>query len=134
MLPFAVRKSLYKGYQRVVTRMVGCVFCRIIARQAKATILYEDDQCVAFEDVHPQAPVHFLVIPRKHITSLNAGLSGEELLLGHLLQVASRLAKEKGIDGTGFRAVINTNAEAGQTVFHLHVHILGGRIMRWPPG
>lgn len=114
--------------------MVGCVFCRIAAHQSKATILYEDDQCVAFEDIHPQAPVHFLVIPRKHITSLNAELAGEELLLGHLLQVAARLAEEKGIDGTGFRAVINTNAEAGQTVFHLHVHILGGRIMRWPPG
>jgi histidine triad (HIT) family protein len=134
MLPFAVRKLLYQGYQKVVTGMLGCVFCRIAARQAGATILYEDEQCVAFEDIHPQAPVHFLVIPRKHITSLNAELGGEEPLLGHLLQVASRIAKEKGIDGTGFRAVINTNAEAGQTVFHLHVHILGGRIMRWPPG
>jgi histidine triad (HIT) family protein len=134
MLPFAVRKILYLAYQRMVTGMLGCVFCRIAARQAKATILYEDDECVAFEDVHPQAPVHFLVIPRKHITSLNAELAGEEPLLGHLLQVAARTARDKGIDGTGFRAVINTNAEAGQTVFHLHVHILGGRIMRWPPG
>jgi histidine triad (HIT) family protein len=134
MLPFAVRKFLYQVYQRAVTGMLGCVFCRIAARQAGATVLYEDEQCVAFEDIHPQAPVHFLVIPRKHITSLNAELAGEEPLLGHLLQVASRLAKEKGIDGTGYRAVINTNAGAGQTVFHVHVHILGGRTMRWPPG
>ncbi len=134
MLPFGVRKFLYYGYQRVVTRMLGCVFCRIAARQAKATILYEDELCVAFEDIHPQAPVHFLVIPRKHIISLNAELAGEDPLVGHLLRVAARIAKEKGIDGTGFRAVINTNAEAGQTVFHLHVHILGGRVMRWPPG
>jgi histidine triad (HIT) family protein len=114
--------------------MFGCAFCRIAAGRSNATILYEDDQCVAFEDIHPQAPVHVLVIPRKHITSLNAELTGEELLLGHLLQVGVRMAAEKGIAYKGFRIVVNTNAEAGQTVFHLHLHILGGRIMRWPPG
>jgi histidine triad (HIT) family protein len=134
MLPFSARKYFYYGYQRVMTRMFGCAFCRIAAGQSNATILYEDDQCVAFEDIHPQAPVHVLVIPRKHIASLNAELTGEELLLGHLLQVGVRMAAEKGIAHKGFRIVVNTNAEAGQTVFHLHLHILGGRIMRWPPG
>jgi histidine triad (HIT) family protein len=134
MLPFAAGKYLYYGYQRVMTRMFGCAFCRIAAGQSNAAILYEDDQCVAFEDIHPQAPVHVLVIPRKHIASLDADLAGEELLLGHLVQVGVRMAEEKGISHEGFRIVINTNAEAGQTVFHLHLHILGGRTMRWPPG
>jgi len=86
------------------------------------------------QDIRPQAPVHFLVIPRRHITSLNDDLLNEEPLLGHLLSVAGRIAREKGIDGTGFRSVINTNADGGQTVYHLHVHVMGGRRMGWPPG
>lgn len=114
--------------------MFGCAFCRIAAGQSNATILYADDQCVAFDDIHPQAPVHVLVIPRRHIASLNADLAGEEGLLGHLMQVGVRVAEGKEISQKGFRIVINTNAEAGQTVFHLHLHILGGRVMRWPPG
>jgi len=114
--------------------MSGCIFCQVAAREKPAKILYEDGQCLVFEDIHPQAPVHLLVIPRKHIRSLNEDLDGDQALLGHLLTVAGRMAKEQGIDSTGFRTVINTNAEAGQTVFHLHVHILGGRILHWPPG
>lgn len=114
--------------------MSGCIFCRIAAREAPATILYEDEHCVAFRDTDPKAPVHFLVIPRKHITSLNDDLENDKLLLGHLLTVAARTAKEQGIDGRGYRTLINTNAEAGQSIFHLHVHVLGGRILRWPPG
>lgn len=113
--------------------MFGCIFCQVIAREKPATIYYEDERCVAFQDVNPKAPVHLLVVPRKHIASLNEEVQ-DEALLGHLLSVASKLARQKGIDGSGFRVVINTNAEAGQTVFHLHVHVLGGRIMRWPPG
>ncbi|PYV19836.1 MAG: histidine triad nucleotide-binding protein [Acidobacteria bacterium] len=113
--------------------MSGCVFCRIAAREVPATIYYEDDSCLAFQDAAPKAPVHVLVIPRRHIVSLNEGID-DERLLGHLLAVAVRMAREKGIDGTGYRTVINTNAEAGQTVFHLHVHVMGGRVMRWPPG
>jgi len=114
--------------------MFGCIFCQVAAHEKPAKILYEDSQCLVFEDIHPKAPVHLLVIPRKHIRSLNEDLDNDKALLGHLLTVAGRMAKEQGIDSTGFRTVINTNAEAGQTVFHLHVHILGGRILHWPPG
>lgn len=89
---------------------------------------------MVFQDIHPKAPVHMLVIPRKHITSLNDAQEEDQALLGHMLTVAGRMAREQGIDGTGYRTVINTNAEAGQTVFHLHIHILGGRILHWPPG
>ena len=113
--------------------MLGCIFCQVAARQKPATILHEDDLCVVIQDINPKAPVHLLVIPRKHIPSLNEE-SLDENLLGHLLAVAAKMAKERGIDGTGFRTVINTNAEAGQTVFHLHLHVLGGRILGWPPG
>ena len=99
-----------------------------------AKILFEDEQCVVFQDLNPKAPVHLLVIPRKHITSLNDDLDEDKELLGHMMTVVGRMAKERGVDGTGYRTVINTNAEAGQSVFHLHIHILGGRIFRWPPG
>ncbi len=114
--------------------MTGCIFCQIISRQKPARILYEDEQCIAIQDISPKAPVHFLVIPRKHIISLNDNLDDDKVLLGHLITVAARMAKEQGIDGPGYRAVINTNAEGGQTVFHLHIHVLGGRILHWPPG
>lgn len=133
MIPFALKKLVFYAYKKGMMRMLGCIFCQIIDRRKPATIYYEDDQCITFQDTNPKAPVHLLVVPRKHISSLNDG-KGEEQLLGHLLTVAARAAKEKGIDGTGYRTVINTNAEAGQTVFHLHVHVLGGRILRWPPG
>ncbi len=113
--------------------MLGCIFCQVAAGQKPATIFHEDDRCVVFQDINPKAPVHLLVIPRKHISSLNEE-NLDENLLGHLLAVAAKMAREKGIDGSGFRTVINTNAEAGQTVFHLHLHVLGGRILRWPPG
>jgi histidine triad (HIT) family protein len=134
MLPFAVKKLVYYGYKKGMMKMFGCIFCQIVAREKSAKILYEDDRCVAFEDVNPKTPVHLLVVPRKHVRSLNENLAEDEPLLGHLLTVAARMAKAKGVDGTGYRIVINTNAEAGQTVFHLHLHIMGGRIMRWPPG
>jgi histidine triad (HIT) family protein len=96
--------------------------------------LYEDEDCLVFRDIRPQAPIHLLVIPHKHITSLNDDLEDDKELLGHMMAVAGRMAKEQGIDGSGYRTVINTNAEAGQTVYHLHIHILGGRRFRWPPG
>ena len=134
MLPFAVRKLVYYGSKKGMMRMFGCVFCQIAARETPSKILYEDEQCIAFQDINPKAPVHFLVVPRKHIPSLNENTAENEAILGHLLSVASHMAKETGIDGTGYRTVINTNAEAGQTVFHLHLHVMGGRIMRWPPG
>ena len=110
----------------------GCLFCRIAGNELPATVVYQDDRCIGIEDIHPQAPVHMLVIPRRHIAGLAEAGEEDEGLLGHLLHVAARLAKEKGLHS--FRTVINTNAEAGQTVYHLHIHVLGGRIFRWPPG
>lgn len=114
--------------------MKGCIFCGIAEGERPARVCHEDEQCVAFHDIHPQAPVHILVVPRRHIASLNAARPEDEALLGHLLRVAAQLAGENGIAASGFRTVINTNAEAGQSVYHLHVHLLGGRRMRWPPG
>lgn len=114
--------------------MAGCIFCRVAAHESPAEIFYEDELSLAIQDISPKAPVHLLVIPRKHISSLNEDLESDKALLGHLLTVAGRMAKEHGIDGSGYRTVINTNAEAGQTVFHLHLHVLGGRIFHWPPG
>lgn len=114
--------------------MFGCIFCQMADHEKPATILYEDEDCLAIQDINPKAPVHLLVIPRKHITSLNENLENDKALLGHLMTVVGRMAKEQGIDGSGYRTVINTNAEAGQTVFHLHIHVLGGRVLHWPPG
>jgi len=97
-------------------------------------MIYEDEQVIAFEDINPQAPVHALVIPRKHIaTSLEIG-EEDNALIGHMLRTAARLAKEMGVAERGYRLVMNTNPEAGQTVYHIHLHILGGRVMHWPPG
>ena len=132
MIPFAVKKFIFYCYRKGMARMFGCTFCRIIAGELPVQFLHEDSQCVAFQDMNPKAPVHILVVPRSHIASLNQ--DPDEEMLGHLLATAARIAKQKGIDGSGYRTVINTNAEAGQTVFHLHVHVLGGRIMGWPPG
>jgi histidine triad (HIT) family protein len=134
MLPFAVKRILFYAYKRGMMKMFGCTFCQVAAHEKPATILYEDEHCIAFRDINPKAPVHLLVIPRKHIPSLNEDLENDKSLLGHLLAVAGKMAKAENIDGTGYRIVINTNAEAGQTVFHLHIHVLGGRILRWPPG
>ncbi len=134
MLPFAFKKLVYYSYKKGMMKMFGCIFCQIAAGEKPARILYEDEQCVAFQDIRPRAPVHVLVVPRKHVPSLNEDLSEDEALLGHLLTVAARMARLQGIDGAGYRVVINTNAEAGQTVFHLHLHVMGGRIMSWPPG
>ncbi len=134
MITFAVKRWVYYSIQKGRMRMFGCIFCQIASHEKPAKIVYEDEQCVVIQDLYPRAPVHLLVIPRKHITSLNDNLGGEEPLLGHLLAVAARMAKEKGIEGSGYRTVINTNAEGGQTVFHLHIHLMGGRVMKWPPG
>jgi len=130
----AAKRLLASAYRKGMAQMFGCIFCRIAEHQAAARVLFEDGECLAFEDLHPKAPVHVLVIPKKHIAGMNADLQGEEPLLGRLLAAAARVAKEKGIDRTGFRIVINTNAEAGQTIFHLHLHVMGGRVMKWPPG
>ena len=111
-----------------------CIFCKIAEKKLTARIIYEDDFSVGFDDINPQAPVHALVIPKKHI-STNLDLGQEDnALIGHLFQVANRIARDKGVADRGFRLVMNCNPESGQTVFHLHLHILGGRRMQWPPG
>jgi histidine triad (HIT) family protein len=133
MFPCAMQEAA-SFVKRGMLKMSGCIFCQVAAREKPAKILYEDEHCLVLQDIHPKAPVHLLVIPRKHIASLNDNLENDKELLGHMMSVAAHMARDQGIDGTGYRTVINTNAEAGQTVFHLHIHLLGGRILRWPPG
>lgn len=111
-----------------------CIFCKIVAGEIESTRVYEDDRCIAFEDLNPQAPTHLLVIPREHIASMDEAEEGHRELLGHLLLTAAEIAREKGFAGRGYRTVINTNSAGGQTVFHLHVHLLGGRQFVFPPG
>jgi len=109
-----------------------CLFCRIIRGEIPAKLVYESPEVVAFRDINPQAPTHILVIPREHVPSLNQAT--DAAMLGRLSLVAAELAKKEGIADAGYRTVINTNAGAGQTVFHVHLHLLGGRAMGWPPG
>lgn len=111
-----------------------CIFCDIAAGGVPADKLFEDDQAVAFRDNNPQAPNHVLIVPKEHLESLNDASQGDEALLGHLLRLASKIANQLGIAESGFRTVINTGEESGQSVMHLHVHLLGGRAMTWPPG
>ena len=108
------------------------LFGRIIRKEIPAEILYEDDLCLAFKDIAPQAPVHFLVIPKSYLPTLGDAQIQDQALLGHLLLKAAEIAKSQGLDG--WRTVINTGPQGGQTVFHLHLHILGGRSLTWPPG
>jgi histidine triad (HIT) family protein len=113
---------------------MGCLFCDIVQKKRPAAILYEDEFAVAFQDINPQAPVHVLIVPKKHIpTSLDIG-EEDRPLIGHLFRIANKIAREKGIADRGFRLVMNCNEDSGQTVFHIHLHILGGRLMHWPPG
>jgi histidine triad (HIT) family protein len=113
---------------------MDCLFCRIIAGEIPAEVVHTDDRSLGFRDINPQAPVHILIIPREHIESLDEASQRDESTLGHLLRVAARLANQEGLSESGYRTVINTGAGAGQSVFHLHVHLLGGRQMNWPPG
>ena len=114
--------------------MSDCLFCKIIAKKIPAKIIHEDADTLAFEDINPQAPVHVLIIPKKHIPSALEITAEDEGLIGHLFSVAGKIAREKGIAERGFRLVVNTNADAGQEVYHIHLHVLGGRRMHWPPG
>ena len=110
-----------------------CLFCKIIEGTIPSKSIYQDEQCFAFHDIDPQAPVHVLVIPRKHISSLAEAQTEDEPLLGHLLWAAAEAARTLGLTN-GYRTVISTGRDGGQTVDHLHVHVLGGRAMQWPPG
>lgn len=111
-----------------------CIFCKIINGEIPAKIIYQDEQVIAFDDLHPQAPVHKLIVPRKHIATLNDINLKDKELLGHMLYVAKQLAKQLNIAKNGYRTLLNCNIDGGQAVFHIHLHLLGGRKMNWPPG
>ena len=110
----------------------SCLFCRIVRREIPSGIVWEDEHAIAFRDIDPKAPKHIIVIPKRHIASLNDATDAS--LLGRLLLAAREIAEGEGLAQSGYRTVINTGAEAGQSVFHLHVHVMGGRHMKWPPG
>lgn len=114
--------------------MADCLFCRIVRREIPASVIYEDERLIAFNDINPQAPLHALVVPKRHIDSLNALTATDDGLVGEMIRRAAAIAREKGFADRGFRTVFNTNAEAGQTVFHIHLHLLAGRGLTWPPG
>ena len=114
--------------------MSECIFCKIVARTIPAALVYEDNVVVAFDDINPQAPIHTLIIPRKHVASIAELQDSDVELLGRLMLVGNKIAKQKGIADAGYRIVVNTGAHGGQSVFHLHLHVLGGRHLAWPPG
>src|SRR5262249_7677857 len=114
--------------------MADCLFCKIGAKQIPAKILHEDDELFVIADINPQAPLHALVIPRKHVPTLNDLSSADDALIGRMLRRAAAVARDAGYGERGYRTVFNTNAEAGQSVPHVHLHVLGGRSLKWPPG
>jgi histidine triad (HIT) family protein len=113
---------------------MACLFCRIVAGEIPSSTVYADDDLVAFTDINPAAPMHVLIVPRTHIATLNDVGPEHDALLGSMIRRAAALAAERGFDASGYRTVFNCNAAAGQSVFHLHLHVLGGRSMAWPPG
>ena len=114
--------------------MIDCLFCKILKGEIPAAIIYEDERLIAFKDINPQAPLHALVVPKRHIASLNDLTADDDALVGEMIRRAAAIAAQHGYADRGFRTVFNTNAEAGQTVFHIHLHLLAGRRMTWPPG
>jgi histidine triad (HIT) family protein len=111
-----------------------CLFCKIVRRDIPGSIVYEDDRVLAFDDINPQAPTHVLLVPKRHIPTLNDLTPDDDGLVGELVRRAVEIAKARGLSAGGFRTVFNTNRDAGQTVFHIHLHLIGGRSMTWPPG
>jgi len=114
--------------------MADCIFCKIAAKEVPSQIVAEDDQVVAFRDANPQAPVHVLVIPKSHIANVAAAEKGDESLLGHILRVGAQVATEAGVAQGGYRMVLNRGPDAGEAVPHIHLHVIGGRALEWPPG
>lgn len=114
--------------------MTDCLFCRIIRREIPAELVHEDDQLVAFRDINPQAPTHVLIVPRRHISTLDELQAEDDGLVGAMVRCAAAIARAAGFAATGYRTVFNCNADGGQTVFHIHLHLLGGRPLTWPPG
>ncbi len=111
-----------------------CLFCKILAGDIPADVIYESDSAIAFRDINPQAPTHVLIIPRKHIATINDIGADDEAIVGSLFSAAREIAQQEGLSEPGYRAVMNCNEAAGQTVFHIHLHLLGGRELGWPPG
>jgi len=112
----------------------SCLFCKIVSGEIKGTIVFRDDQATAFRDINPVAPTHILIVPNKHIESISVLEDGDEQLMGHLFSVAGQLAKSEGVAEGGYRLITNTGPDAGQTVFHIHVHLIGGQMMKHPMG
>jgi histidine triad (HIT) family protein len=114
--------------------MADCLFCRMITGELPATIVYQNDKLVAISDIHPQAPLHVLLIPRRHIATLNDLVETDDALVGEMIRCAATIAKERGFSQRGYRTLFNCNREAGQSIYHLHLHLLAGRHLGWPPG
>lgn len=114
--------------------MTDCIFCKIVAGDIPAEKVFENDHVVGFRDLNPQAPTHVLVIPKRHIATINDLQDGDQALLGEMYLAAKQIAADEGLSERGYRTVMNCNEEAGQTVFHIHLHVIGGRAMTWPPG
>jgi histidine triad (HIT) family protein len=114
--------------------VADCLFCKIIRREIPGSVVYEDDRVLAFNDINPQAPTHILIIPKRHIATLNDLGPEDDAIVGELVRRAAGIARDRGLAPGGYRTVFNTNREAGQTVFHIHLHLIGGRPMTWPPG
>ncbi len=114
--------------------MSDCLFCKMVAGEIAADVVYEDDDVLAFRDINPQAPTHVLVIPKEHLATINDLNSADAQIMGRLFLAAKKVAEQEGIAEVGYRTVMNCNEDAGQTVFHIHLHVLGGRRMKWPPG
>jgi len=113
---------------------MSCLFCRIVAGEIPAAKVYEDEEILAFSDIKPEAPLHVLIVPKRHISTVNDLAESDDRLVGAMIRRAAAIAAERGVDASGYRTVFNCNSHAGQTVFHLHLHLLGGRTMAWPPG
>jgi histidine triad (HIT) family protein len=113
---------------------MSCLFCKFVAGEIPVAKVFEDDRLIAFNDINPQAPMHVLVVPKQHVATLNELTAAHDDLVGAMVRTGAAIAKERGCDGPGFRTVFNCNAQAGQSVFHIHLHVLGGRVMTWPPG
>ncbi len=114
--------------------MSDCLFCKIVEKKIPAKLVHEDEHTVAFDDINPQAPVHTLIVPKRHVVSVQDLGESDQMLLARLLLTCTKVANDKGLAAQGFRVVANTGRDGGQTVFHLHFHVLGGRHMSWPPG
>ena len=113
---------------------MSCLFCRIVAAEIPSRRVHEDDELLAFEDFKPEAPTHVLIVPKRHIPTLNDLTAADDGLVGSMIRLATRIAKDRGVDDAGYRTVFNCNSHAGQTVFHIHLHLLAGRRLGWPPG